>query len=128
MPVHSRQGEFDHLWISDDAQVAEFKTAFTSAPWVDARLVPNAGHCIDFHLAAKAFQLEQLAFAPRSRPARRASRGCPDRHVGHAGLITGCREPPSGSRHPSGGFGRPGYSSLSGRAAGASFIAGRSSA
>jgi pimeloyl-ACP methyl ester carboxylesterase len=63
VPVHSRQGEFDHLWISDDAQVAEFKAAFTSAPWVDARLVPNAGHCIDFHLAAKAFQLEQLAFA-----------------------------------------------------------------
>ncbi len=63
MPVHSRQGEFDHLWITDDAQVAEFKAGFTSAPWVDARLVPNAGHCIDFHLAARAFQLEQLAFA-----------------------------------------------------------------
>ena len=62
VPVHSRQAEFGHL-ISDDAQVAEFKAAFTSAPWVDARLVPNAGHCIDFHLAAKAFQLEQLAFA-----------------------------------------------------------------
>lgn len=63
VPVHSRQGEFDHLWISDDAQVAEFKSAFTRAPWVDARLVPNAGHCIDFHLAGRAFQLEQLAFA-----------------------------------------------------------------
>ena len=63
VPVHSRQGEFDHLWITDDAQVAQFKAAFTSAPWIDARLVPNAGHCIDFHLAARAFQLEQLAFA-----------------------------------------------------------------
>ncbi len=63
VPVHSRQGEFDHLWISDDAQVAEFKSAFANAPWVDARLVPNAGHCIDFHIAARAFQLEQLAFA-----------------------------------------------------------------
>lgn len=63
VPVHSRQGEFDHLWISDDAQVAEFAAKFTAAPWVDARLVPNAGHCIDFHLAARAFQLEQLAFA-----------------------------------------------------------------
>ena len=40
--------------------------------------MPNAGHCIDFHLAAAAFQLEQLAFAlecvlqagrPRSEPA-----------------------------------------------------------
>jgi pimeloyl-ACP methyl ester carboxylesterase len=63
VPVHSRQGEFDKLWITDDDQVAEFKAAFASAPWVDARLVPNTGHCIDFHLAAKAFQLEQLAFA-----------------------------------------------------------------
>jgi hypothetical protein len=26
-------------------------------------LVPNAGPCIDFHRAARAFQLEQLAFA-----------------------------------------------------------------
>src|ERR1700727_1043685 len=63
VPVHSRQGEFDHLWMSDHAQVAEFKAAFTSAPWVDARLVPNAGHCIDFHLAGKAFQVQQLAVA-----------------------------------------------------------------
>ena len=63
VPVHSRQGEFDHLWVTDDGEVAEFKSAFTSAPWVDARLVPNAGHCIDFHLPARAFQLEQLAFA-----------------------------------------------------------------
>jgi hypothetical protein len=63
VPVHSRQGEFDHLWISDDEQVAEFKSAFANAPWVDARLVPNTGHCIDFHIAARPFQLEQLAFA-----------------------------------------------------------------
>lgn len=35
----------------------------TGAPWADARLVPNAGHCIDFHLAARASRLEQLAFA-----------------------------------------------------------------
>jgi hypothetical protein len=40
-----------------------FKSCSTSASWVDARLVPNAGHCIDFHRAARAFQLEQLAFA-----------------------------------------------------------------
>ena len=63
VPVHSRQGEFDHLWVTDDDQIAKFKAAFTAAPWVDARLVPNAGHCIDFHLPAAAFQLEQLAFA-----------------------------------------------------------------
>ena len=63
VPVHSRMGEFDHLWITDDAEVAVFKSYFSSAPWVDARLVPNAGHCIDFHRSARAFQLEQLAFA-----------------------------------------------------------------
>jgi pimeloyl-ACP methyl ester carboxylesterase len=63
VPVHSRQGEFDHLWVTDDGEVAEFKSAFTGAPWVDARLIPTAGHCIDLHLAGRAFQLEQLAFA-----------------------------------------------------------------
>ncbi len=62
-PVHIRQGEFDHLWISDEPEVEQFKSAFTGAPWVDARLMPNAGHCIDFHVGAKAFQMEQLAFA-----------------------------------------------------------------
>ncbi len=63
VPVHSRQGEYDHLWITDDNEVATFKAEFTGAPWVDARLIPNAGHCIDFHFSAKAFQLQQLAFA-----------------------------------------------------------------
>lgn len=63
VPVHSRQGEFDHLWVTNDGEVAEFEAAFTGAPWVDARMVPNAGHCIDFHIAGRAFQLEQLAFA-----------------------------------------------------------------
>ena len=32
VPVHTRQGEFDKLWISDDGQVAEFKSAFANAP------------------------------------------------------------------------------------------------
>lgn len=63
VPVHSRQGEFDHLWVTDEHEMAEFRSVFTSAPWVDGRLVPNSGHCIDFHLPARAFQLEQLAFA-----------------------------------------------------------------
>ena len=31
VPVHSRQGEFDHLWVSDDADVTEFRSAFTAA-------------------------------------------------------------------------------------------------
>lgn len=65
VPVHARQGEFDHLWITDAEQVAQFAKVFTAAPSVDARLVPSAGHCIDFHRQGTAFQLEQLAFALR---------------------------------------------------------------
>jgi len=63
VPVHSRQGEFDQLWITDAQQVADYGAAFTAAPVVDARLFLGAGHCIDFHRGARAFQLEQLAFA-----------------------------------------------------------------
>ena len=77
VPVHTRQGEFDKLWITDDDQVAEFKSAFANAPWVDSRLVPNAGHCIDFHLAAQAFQLEQLAFALEAALQARRPTGSP---------------------------------------------------
>jgi pimeloyl-ACP methyl ester carboxylesterase len=63
VPVHSRQGEFDNLWVTDDQQVADFGAIFTAAPVVDAKLFRNAGHCIDFHRGSQAFQLEQLAFA-----------------------------------------------------------------
>lgn len=63
VPVHARQAEFDKLWITDEQQVAEFAAAFVDAPSVDARLVRSTGHCIDFHRASAAFQLEQLAFA-----------------------------------------------------------------
>lgn len=63
VPVQSRQGEFDHLWITDAQQVRDFGAAFTGAARVDARLVANAGHCIDFHRAAAGFQLGQLGFA-----------------------------------------------------------------
>ena len=65
VPVHSRQGEFDHLWITDAQQVADFGASFTRAPLADAQLFRHAGHCIDFHRGARAFQLEQLAFALR---------------------------------------------------------------
>ncbi len=63
VPVHTRQGQFDKLWITDAQQVADFGAAFVAAPSVDARLVPSSGHCIDFHRASAAFQLDQLAFA-----------------------------------------------------------------
>lgn len=63
VPVQSRQGEFDALWITDAQQVSDFGAAFTSSPRVDARLVAGTGHCIDFHRAAAGFQLGQLGFA-----------------------------------------------------------------
>ena len=63
VPVHARQGEFDRLWITNEQQVTDFGAAFTAAPTVDAKLVRSSGHCIDFHRAAAAFHLEQLAFA-----------------------------------------------------------------
>ncbi len=63
VPVHARQGSFDHLWVTDDAQMSTFAEMFSASPAVDARLVASAGHCIDFHRVSRAFQLEQLAFA-----------------------------------------------------------------
>jgi pimeloyl-ACP methyl ester carboxylesterase len=63
VPVHHRQGEFDHLWVTDDDEVAQFRAGFTSAPSVDSRLQPGSGHCIDFHRPSGAFQLSQLSFA-----------------------------------------------------------------
>jgi pimeloyl-ACP methyl ester carboxylesterase len=65
VPVHSRQAEFDHLWVTDADQVSQFGAAFTGSPSVDAQLVPGPGHCIDFHLAGPAFQASQLAFAAK---------------------------------------------------------------
>lgn len=63
VPVHHRQGEFDHLWITDSAEIDEFRKGFSSARSVDSRIQPGSGHCIDFHRAGEAFQLSQLAFA-----------------------------------------------------------------
>jgi pimeloyl-ACP methyl ester carboxylesterase len=63
VPVHSRQAEFDHLWVTDAQQVHDFGAAFTASPRVDAQLVASAGHCIDFHRPGAGFQLSQLGFA-----------------------------------------------------------------
>jgi hypothetical protein len=56
-------GEFDHLWVTSQDEVDEFRAGFTSAASVDAALQLGAGHCIDFHLPAGEFQDAQLAFA-----------------------------------------------------------------
>ncbi|MEU2288022.1 alpha/beta hydrolase [Streptomyces sp. NPDC013178] len=63
VPVHLRQGEFEQLWITNDAEVAEFAAELTSSPFVDAEVFQSAGHAIDFHRGGAAFQVQQLAFA-----------------------------------------------------------------
>lgn len=61
--VHHRQGEFDALWITDQAEVDAFRAGFTAASSIDTALQPGSGHCIDFHLAGGEFQAAELAFA-----------------------------------------------------------------
>jgi pimeloyl-ACP methyl ester carboxylesterase len=63
VPVHYRQGEFDGLWIVDETEVRTFGKALVNSPWVDARLAPGVGHCIEFHRGGGLFQEEQLKFA-----------------------------------------------------------------
>lgn len=63
VPVHYRQGGADGLWIVSETEVKNFAAALVSAPYVDARLMPGVGHCIDFHREGGAFQRQQLAFA-----------------------------------------------------------------
>ena len=65
VPVHYRLAEFDRLWVSTADQVAAFADTLSGAPSVDAALVSDAGHCIDFHRAGAAFQNEQIAFSLR---------------------------------------------------------------
>jgi pimeloyl-ACP methyl ester carboxylesterase len=63
VPVHYRQGEFDKLWIVDQNEVDGFAAAVTGAPRIDAQMIRDTGHCIDFHNVGAAFQLQQLGFA-----------------------------------------------------------------
>lgn len=63
VPVFHRQGEFDALWITDQAEVDAFRAGFTGAPSIDSALEPGMGHCIDFHTASEAFQNAELDFA-----------------------------------------------------------------
>ena len=70
VPVHHRQAEFDHLWVTDRGEVDEYRAGFTSAPSVDIELQFGAGHCIDFHLPSDEFQNSQLAFARASASAK----------------------------------------------------------
>ncbi len=63
VPVHHRQAEFDHLWVTSQAEVDEYKAGFTSAASTDIQLQLASGHCIDFHKPSDEFQNSQLAFA-----------------------------------------------------------------
>ncbi|MFF4555987.1 alpha/beta hydrolase [Streptomyces sp. NPDC001422] len=63
VPVHNALAEFDALWSSGPANVAEFAALFTAAPFVEASVARGTGHCIDHHIVGLATQLRQLAFA-----------------------------------------------------------------
>jgi pimeloyl-ACP methyl ester carboxylesterase len=63
VPVHYRQAEFDHLWVTDPSTVEVFAQSFRQSARVDSGITSGAGHCIDFHRVAKSFQTEQLDFA-----------------------------------------------------------------
>lgn len=67
VPVHYRQGEYEKLWLMDQAMIDGFAALFTSAGRVDAAITKDAGHCIDYHLCGAKFQREQLDFAAQSR-------------------------------------------------------------
>jgi hypothetical protein len=63
VPVQYTLAEHDALWIVDEDRLAAFAGAFTSAPWVNARIQAGAGHNLDHHRLSRALHLGQLAFA-----------------------------------------------------------------
>lgn len=63
VPLHYRQGEHEKLWINGPDVIAAYGPLFVNSPRVDCAMVPDAGHCIDFHRAGPAFQQSQLDFA-----------------------------------------------------------------
>ena len=62
-PVHYRQAQVDRLWIVDEQEVQQFAAALIASPSVDAQMVKNTGHCMDFHRIGAALQVQQLGFA-----------------------------------------------------------------
>ncbi len=63
VPVHYRQAEHDRLWVVDRQEIDAFAARFTRSPRVDAAMVRDTGHCMDFHAIGPALQLQQLGFA-----------------------------------------------------------------
>ena len=70
VPVFHRQGEFDHLWITSQDEVDEYRAGFTSAASLDVALQTGSGHCIDFHKPSGDFEDSELEFAKASAAAR----------------------------------------------------------
>ena len=63
VPVHYRQGEFDHLWIVDADEISGFARALSDSSRVDAQMIRGTGHCMDFHHIGRALQVQQMGFA-----------------------------------------------------------------
>ena len=63
VPVHYRQAEHDRLWVVDRSEVDAFAARFTHTPRIDAAMVRDTGHCMDFHTIGSALHLQQLGFA-----------------------------------------------------------------
>ena len=62
-PLHYRQAEHDRLWIVDEGEVRGFAAALSASARVDAAMLRDTGHCIDFHTLGPALQVQQLGFA-----------------------------------------------------------------
>ena len=63
VPVHYRHAEMDHLWIVNQGEIDGFARALTKSPRVDAAMIRNTGHCMDFHRVGAALHMQQLGFA-----------------------------------------------------------------
>lgn len=63
VPVHYRLAEHDLAWPNCAENIEAIKAALPNAARVDAAVVEEAGHCIDFHHAGDAFQEQQISFA-----------------------------------------------------------------
>ena len=62
-PLHYRQAEHDRLWIVDEGEVRDFAAALSASARVDAAMLRNTGHCIDYHTLGLSLQVQQLGFA-----------------------------------------------------------------
>ncbi len=74
VPVHYRQGEFDRLWIVDEAEVAGFAAALNRSPRVDAAMMHGTGHSWTSTASARRSRHSKSALRCDARPRRSANR------------------------------------------------------